>query len=173
MKKVLFLMSIVFFMCLFFVTKSFAEKLTLELVKTKATSAANLIKAEGIAAFEKIKDPKGEFRFGDGEGYCWVQKQDGTILMHPVKPGMDNNNYLDIKDVNGKLFNVGLIEIVKKYGAGWVTYQWQKPNSKEFSPKATYIISAGGDLMVGSGMYDATEKDIKAKFPNDPIWEEK
>jgi len=156
-----------------FMQMSFAEQLTVELVRAKAIAAANLIKAEGKAAFEKIRDPKGEFRFGNGEGYCWIEKTDGTMQMHPLKPTMESKNFSMIKDSNGKYFDVSFQNIIKKYGAGWSMYTWPKAGQTKASPKASYVVSAGGDLFVGSGLYDVTEQDIKAKFPNDFVDTEK
>ena len=67
-KKMLFILSGLF-IALYFTANSFANAMAPQLVKEKATAAAKLIEAEGEAAFAKIKDPKGEFRFADGQGY--------------------------------------------------------------------------------------------------------
>lgn len=76
-------------MLLAFTSKGYTEPLTPELCKQKAKAAATLVKAEGDAAFGKIKDPKGEFIFGDGEGYVWIHNLEGKMVMHPIKPSLD------------------------------------------------------------------------------------
>jgi len=158
----------------FIAQMGFAEKMTLELVKQKATEAAELFKKEGPAAFPKMKDPAGSFRYGDGEGYVWVHRlADSVMLMHPVKPSMENQSFADLKDSNGTPLFLAFNEAASSpNGAGWVAYLWPKPGEKTNSPKATYLIKVG-EYVVGSGMYDATAADVKAKYPNDFIWGEK
>lgn len=151
------------------------ETLTPQLCKEKAKAAADLLKAEGDAAIEKIKDPNGPFRFAGGEGYVWIHNLDGIMVMHPIKPAMDGTGLLDTRDVNGIYLFVAMNELVEAKGEGWVPYAWPKPGAKESSPKVSYVVLVkNGDknYVAGSGMYDVTAADIKAQFPADAIYEE-
>jgi signal transduction histidine kinase len=164
--------SIVLF---FAATVLHAESLTPELCKAKAKAAASVLKAEGDAAFDKIKDPNGEFRFADGKGYVWVHDLDGIMLMHPIKPALDGKGLLDMRDVNGVYLFVAMNELVEDKGEGWVPYAWPKPGEEKSSPKISYVVLVKkGDksYVAGSGMYDVTAADIKAKFPSDAIYED-
>ena len=167
------------FVALFFLlalgTYSFGETLTPQLCKEKAIAAAAILKAEGDAALEKIKDPNGEFRFADGKGYIWVHNLDGIMVMHPIKPALDGKGLLDMRDVNSVYLFVAMNELVEEKGAGWVPYAWPKPGEKDSSPKVSYVVlveHGGNSYVAGSGMYDVTAEDIKSMFPDDAIYED-
>jgi methyl-accepting chemotaxis protein len=152
-----------------------AETLTPELCKEKAKAAAVLLQAEGDAALEKIKDPNGPFRFADGEGYIWVHNLDGVMIMHPIKPSLDNQSVTDMRDVNGVYLFVAMNELVEAKGEGWVPYAWPKPGQTGSSPKVSYVVlvkHGDKDYVAGAGMYDVTAADIKAKFPGDAIYQQ-
>lgn len=155
-------------------SSAFAEELTPELCKQKAIAAANLLKAEGEAALEKIKDPNGEFRFANGEGYIWVHNLDGIMVMHPIKPALDGTGVLDMRDPNGRYLFAAMNEIVEEHGAGWVPYSWPKPGESGASPKVSYVVLAESDddYVAGAGMYDVTAANIKSQFPGDPVYED-
>ena len=160
---------------IFSVASAGAEALTPELCKQKAQEAAALLKAEGDAALEKIKDPSGPFRFADGKGYVWIHNLDGVMVMHPIKPALDGQGLLDMRDVNGVYLFVAMNELCEEKGEGWVPYAWPKPGEEQSSPKISYVVLVErGDAtyVAGAGMYDVTAADIKAKFPGDAIYEE-
>jgi signal transduction histidine kinase len=164
-----------FIMALCFAGNGFAETLTAKLCKEKATAAAKLLEQKGEGAFEALKDPNGEFRFGDGQGYVWVQDLDAKMLMHPIKPSLDGKALSGVKDSNGVLFFVAFSETAEDEGAGWVGYLWPKPGEKAVSPKVSYVVLAKhGDtsFVVGSGIYDVTPEDIKKEFPEDFVYED-
>lgn len=155
--------------------KLLAQALTLEMVKEKVDAAARLIETEGEAAFAKLRDKNGEFRFGGGEGYIFVNSPDGFCMVHGEKQALEGKFLLELKDVNGVYFFVQFNEVAHKYGKGWVGYMWPKPGQKDASPKFSYIVLAkkdGKKYVVGSGLYNVTKKDIKAKYPDDKIFED-
>ncbi len=170
MPRKLFSLAIAVTMIIAFAATSYAEQLTPELCKTKAKAAAALLTAEGDAAFAKMKDPNGEFRFGDGKGYVWIHNLDGNMVMHPIKPALEGANLLDKRDSNGNYLFVAMNEIAEDKGEGWVPYVWPKPGEKDSSPKISYVVLVGENV-VGAGMYDVTAADIKTKFPGDAVYE--
>ncbi len=175
MTKKLLLLFTSIILVVSFAAYSSGEALTPEMCKAKAKAAADLLKAEGDAALDKIKDPNSEFRFADGEGYIWVHNLDGIMVMHPIKPALDGKGLLDMRDVNNVYLFVAMNDLVEEKGEGWVPYSWPKPGQKESSPKVSYVVlvERGDDTYVaGSGMYDVTAEDIKKKFPGDAIYEE-
>ncbi len=172
-KSLISILGLIIISC--FAGNTFAEELTAQLCKEKATAAAKLIEQNGDKAYDALKDPAGEFRFGNGAGYVWVQDLDAIMLMHPIKPSLDGKNLAGLKDSNGILFFVAFNEVAEENGAGWVGYQWPKPGKTETSPKMSYVKLAkhgGKEYVIGSGMYDVTEADIKKQFPNDAIYED-
>ncbi len=153
----------------------YGEPLTPELCKKKAKAAAVLIQAEGEAAFAKIKDAGGEFRFGDGKGYVWIHDLDGVMLMHPIEPSLDGEFLIALRDINEFFIFVAMNELVEAKKEGWVPYAWPKPGENTSSPKVSYVVkveNGGTTYVVGSGMYDVIAEDIKTMFPGDAIFEE-
>jgi len=122
-----------------FTVNGFAEALTPQLAKEKATAAAKLIEAEGESAFAKIKDPDGEFIFADGQGYIWIQDLEAVVLMHPIKPSLDGKDMSGFADKNGTLLFLNFSEVCEEHGAGWVPYVWPKPGQEGTSPKISYV----------------------------------
>ncbi len=159
-----------------FAANAFAEGLTAQLCKDKVMAATKLIAAEGEAAFAKIKDPKGEFRFAGGQGYIWIQDLAPTMIMHPVKPSLDGKDLSTLQDKNGVLFFIAFNEIAEENAeGGWVAYFWPKPGASEVSPKVSFVKLVeynGKEYVAGSGIYDVTKADIKKQFPGDAIYEE-
>jgi signal transduction histidine kinase len=152
----------------------FAETLTLALAKEKVKAAAKLIAAEGEAAFPKLKDPNGEFRFAEGKGYVWVHDLSGKMLMHPTQPELEGKNMIDYKDSNGFMFFVAMNRLVTKYGEGWVVYFWPKPGKKTEEIKGSFVslVNNGGKkYVVGCGMYDINKEYIKSVYPMDTIYD--
>jgi len=86
-----------------------------------------------------------------------------TMLMHPIKQGMEGKPQVGLKDVKGKLFFAEMFDVVKKKGAGWVDYYWPKPGEKQASYKMSYVkgctLPNGKEVMVGSGTYDITPEE--------------
>ena len=173
-KKTLIIFSSLL-IALSFAASGFAEPLTPQLAKAKVIAACKLIAAEGEAAFEKIKDPNGEFRFADGQGYIWIQDLNAVVLMHPIKPSLDGKDMSGFADKDGTLLFLNFSEICEEKGAGWVPYVWPKPGQEGTSPKISYVkhVKHGGkDYVAGAGMYDVTPADIKKQFPGDAIFED-
>lgn len=166
---------IVFIVTLFFGSYGICEPLTPQLAKQKVIEACKLLEQEGEAAFEKIKDPNGPFRFADGQGYIWIQDLNAVVLMHPIKPSLDGKDLSGFADKDGTLLFLNFSEICDEYGAGWVPYVWPKPGQEGTSPKISYVkvVKHGGkDYVAGAGMYDVTPADIKKMYPDDPLYEE-
>ncbi len=158
-------------MTIAFTATSYGESMTPTLVKAKAQAAAALLKAEGPAALAKIKDENGEFRYAGGQGYVWVHNLDGLMVMHPIKPALDGKQLLDKRDANGVYLFVAMNEVAEDNGEGWVPYSWPKPGSSESTPKVSYVVLVGENV-VGSGINNVTPADIKSKFPEDTIYED-
>ncbi len=171
MRKMFICLALSLFMC---ASLASAEEMTVQLVREKCVKAAALLEAEGEASFSKLRDESGEFRFADKKGYVWVQDLDSNMLMHPIKPAMEGNSLMDVKDAEGHFMFVGFSDVAEEHGHGWVPYVWPKPGATDPSPKISYlklVEKDGSAYVVGSGMYDAVPSDVKALYPDDPIYE--
>jgi len=115
----------------------------------------NNIKKEIFERLSKV-------RFGK-DGYIFIDKYDGVILMHPMKPEIVNKNLMDYKDVNGTRVIKKLIEAAKTPDGDFVYYTWNRPN--EISEEINKVSFAMGieslQWMVGGGLYfDDISEDI-------------
>lgn len=151
-----------------------AESLTAKLCREKVIEAAKLLEAEGDAAIAKIKDDKGPFRFAGGEGYLWIHNLEGKMVMHPTKSNLDGQDILAMADPDGFALFAAMTELAEEKGQGWVPYRWPKPNSKDVSPKVSFVkLVKNGDkgYIVGSGLYDVTVDQVKKEFAGDAVYE--
>lgn len=140
-----------------------ATKATPQMIIDKVNEAVALVEKEGAASFKKFKGKGCTFIFAGT--YIWINDMDGIMLMHPIKPGMEHQNYVGLKDGNGKRFFVDMITVCKEKGDGWVDYTWPKPGEKERSLKVSYVKKAscdGREVVVGCGVYDMTLEEIHA-----------
>ena len=120
-------------------------------VVDQVNEAADMIDAEGIAAFDELRDPTSEFIFNNN--YVFVLDYEGTLLVHPE---IEGTNLFDAQDVNGKYFIREMLEVGREDSSGWIDYWWNKPGEEEASAKSSYIrqIEVDGDvLVVGVGVY--------------------
>ncbi|WP_229509492.1 methyl-accepting chemotaxis protein [Massilia sp. CCM 8734] len=98
--------------------------------------------------------------------YFWVQDQSPMVLMHPIKPALDNTDVSANKDPTGKHFFVEFAQTVKTSGAGFVFYMWPKPGSENPVQKVSYVKGfAPWGWIVGSGVYiDTVDAAIHARL---------
>jgi methyl-accepting chemotaxis protein len=153
---------------------SFAQEFSLVLAKEKVQAAVKLVEAEGEAAFPKLKDPNGEFRFANGKGYIWVHSMSGPMLMHPTKPELEGTDALELKDSTGFTFIAAMNVLVRKYGSGWVVYLWPLPgkNTEEYKGSFVKLARYGGkEYVVGCGIYYVSKDYIKSQLPQDVVYD--
>ena len=89
-----------------------------------------------------------------GSEYFWVNDMGPRMLMHPTKPELDGKDIGAIADPNGlRLFSVA-VEVVRKDGAGFISYMWPKPGQDAPVPKVSYVKGVQGwNWVIGSGVY--------------------
>jgi len=140
-----------------------STKATPEMIMQKVNEAADIISKEGAACFRKFKGKNSKFIFAGT--YMWINDMNGVMLMHPIKPGMESQNLIGLKDSNGKRFFVDMITVCQNKGEGWVDYMWPKPGEKDRSLKVSFVkktICDGKVVVVGCGVYDMTLEQISA-----------
>ena len=116
--------------------------------------AAELIKKEGRAAFDTLRDKKSEYNYKDT--YVFVIDDKGTLLLDPPFPSLEGRNVYNYRDPAGKYLFREMIEVANKNGSGWVEYMWPKPNNTEYEKKSSFVkkVQVGNEvLIVGTGIY--------------------
>lgn len=95
-----------------------------------------------------------DLRYG-GDEYFFVLDLNGVMVMHPIKPALDNTNTLVIKDKKGKLFFQDFIDLAKgPEQQGFVSYYWTRPGQDVAVPKLSFVMRIPNtDLVIGSGIY--------------------
>jgi|GEM_PF-1829148 len=149
-----------------------AEELTPALAKQKVSEAVSLLEAEGRAGFEKLRDPRGPFRFANGDGYVWVNNIDGLTVVQPMKPALEGTPTLTLMDSTGFRFIKAMNSVATQNGSGWVAYRWPKPGTSKESPKISFVHKAvieGRIYVVGCGIYDITEDKLKECIPGETV----
>lgn len=112
-------------------------------------------------AQQNSKDLIARLRY-QGNEYFWIHNTDNMVVMHPIKPALDNTDVSGVKDPNGKRLFVAMTDIVNKQGSGLVDYYWPKPGSDEPVPKLSVVKKAKHwNWIVGSGVYI---DDIESEF---------
>lgn len=122
---------------------------------TKCKEAVALIQTKGIdAGIKEIGDKNGRFVWNDGINYVFLMDMKSNMLAHPIMPKLTKaKNLIDSQDVNGRKFNVDMIEAAKK-GKGWTHYIWPVPGMNVNKPKYTYIYRIPDtDYYVAAGYY--------------------
>lgn len=130
-------------------------KPTPKMIMDKVDDACLLLAKDGRNAFPKFKGKNSTFIFAGT--YIWINDMNGKMLMHPIKPGMENQRMLNLKDSNGKRFFEDMISVCKSKGSGWVDYMWPEPGSSKRSLKVTYVKKVtcdNIDVVVGCSVYD-------------------
>jgi signal transduction histidine kinase len=121
--------------------------------------AAELVEREGPAAFAEFRDKSSEFVFLDN--YIFVIKEDGTAIVDPAFPSLEDRNLLDFKDAVGRFV---VREMIDNFtgDSTWISYMWPKPGEVIPSRRLAYLrkVKLGPDtFIVGSGF-----------SPARPIW---
>ena len=142
-------------------TASAKTKPTIAMITEKVNKACALLEKEGKAAFPKLKGKDSEFIFAGT--YIWIHDLDGVMCMHPIKPKMEGQRLIGLKDSNGKFLFADMNKVAKEKGSGWVDYMWPKPGEQNPSRKVSFVKLCkvdGEDLVVGCGVYDLPEAEV-------------
>ncbi len=126
--------------------------------------SGTLRKEEGLSQALSILKT---LRYEKGD-YFWVNDLEPRMLMHPIKPALENKNVSDLKDISGKFLMLEMVQIAREKGEGYVDYYWPKPGHDEPVKKISYIkLYRPWGIMVGSGIYvDDVEEEFNKEAMN-------
>jgi cytochrome c len=114
--------------------------------------AAAFYKASGKRiALAEYTNPNGQFV--QDEMYVYALNPRGTMLAHGVNENFVGEEFIDIKDYDGKQFIKDIVDMANRDGSGWVTYKWYNPVTKEVLLKTVYCKKVD-DLIICSGVYE-------------------
>jgi len=100
-----------------------------------------------------------------GSEYFWINDMQPVMIMHPIKPELDNKDLSANKDPEGKFLFVEFVNMVKANGAGTVEYMWPKPGSDKPVKKVSYVKGfTPWGWIIGSGVYiDTVEATVRSR----------
>ena len=101
-------------------------------------------------ALAEFNNPYGQFV--QDELYIFVLSPTGTMLAHGVNEEFVGEDFIDLKDSDGKFFIREIVDTANDEGSGWVEYRWYHPVSKQVLPKTVYFEKVD-DLIICSGIY--------------------
>ena len=109
------------------------------------------IKAQGKEkGYAEISNKSGQFN--DRDLYLVVYGLDGTVHAHGANPRLIGKNIIDLKDMDGKPYVQGRVDLAKSKGICWQDYKYTSPVSKKIEPKSMYCEKLD-DTAVCGGMY--------------------
>jgi signal transduction histidine kinase len=100
-----------------------------------------------LAEFTNSKGP-----FVKEDMYIFVLDTQGTMLAHGVNEKYIGQNFMNIKDSDGKDFVREIVNSANTQGNGFADYKWYNPVTKESKPKSVYFEKVD-DLIICSGIY--------------------
>ena len=104
-------------------------------------------KAIALSEFSKRNGP-----FIQDEMYIFVLSRKGTVVAHGGDEKYIGEDFIDIKDYEGKRFIIEIVETANTQGSGFVEYTWYDPLKKAAVPKRLYFEKVD-DLIICSGVY--------------------
>ncbi|WP_223919633.1 methyl-accepting chemotaxis protein [Aeromonas caviae] len=111
-------------------------------------------KAEALALIKGL-------RYGNDD-YFWINDSHPTMVMHPMKPELDDKDLSGVEDKQGLRLFVAFADLARAQGAGEVAYYWPKPGVDEPVRKISYIKRfAPWDWIIGTGVY---VDDVEAQY---------
>ncbi|MCA1916526.1 cache domain-containing protein [Methanospirillum hungatei] len=116
-------------------------------VKQAVSHAEKVGKEQAIMDFNDLNQS-----FADGGSYIFAYGYDGTTLALPHQPELIGTNRMNFTDVYG----VPVIYLEKRAaerGGGFVYIVYYNPDSGNNELKLCYVLPAGEDWFVGSGIY--------------------
>ncbi|MBF0452726.1 MAG: cache domain-containing protein [Candidatus Magnetomorum sp.] len=98
-----------------------------------------------------------------GDNYLWINNLNYMMVMHPIKPALDNTDLSMLKDPTGKFFFKEYTDLAKEKGEGMMNYLWPKPGKDAPEPKLSYVaLFAPWQWVVATGVYiETAENEIQ------------
>jgi cytochrome c len=126
--------------------------------KAFVQKAIEFYKKTGKAiAMAEFTNPKGPFVQGDM--YVFVLNLKGTLLAHGVNEKYIGQDFIDVKDSDGRSFVREIVDVANAKGQGIADYKWYNPKTKEDLEKEVYFEKVD-DVIICSGIYKDMWQDL-------------
>ena len=102
-------------------------------------------------SFAEFTNPRGPFV--EDQMYVDVLSCKGTMLAHGVNEKWVGEDFMDLKDAEGKFFIKEIVDTANSQGNGWVDYKWFEPSTRKMLPKNVYFEKID-DVIICSGIYN-------------------
>jgi signal transduction histidine kinase len=113
--------------------------------------AKNFYAASGKRiALAEFSNPKGGFV--KDELYIFVLGSKGTMLAHGVNEKFVGEEFIHLKDSDGKHFIKEIVSSANAKGSGWVEYKRHHPVTRELLPNTVFFEKVD-DLIICCGVY--------------------
>ncbi len=106
------------------------------------------------AVLAEIADSKSRFVLNNR--YIFALNLSGTMLAHPIEPGLTGKNLIDLKDSEGRAFIQRIVDTAKAKGYGFTDYMWRNPGSDDELHKTVFFERVDG-MVLCSGFYSPKE----------------
>ena len=104
-------------------------------------------RAQAVNAIKKL-------RYDDGNGYFWINDYEARIIMHPIKPALDDKDMSNFEDPHGKRLFSEFVKMVRASEKGIVNYYWSKPGKDQPVAKSSYVQGfKPWNFIIGTGVY--------------------
>jgi len=126
-------------------------------LKVMCNNTVDLINKNGIEVTKKMV-LENTNQFVKNDSYVFIINLDGIMIAHPLSPGLNENNIIDVRDKNGNRFIYNIIQTAKNKGSGVIDYFWPRPDHNIPVKKSTYFQKVSdSDYIVCAGVYRDNE----------------
>jgi len=145
-----------------------------EMIRELTNSAWNILaklendERKGLLTREQAQrqaiEQIGSLHYGqEMKDYFWINDMHPRMIIHPYRTDLNGKDLTNYKDPDGKQVFVEFVKLVKKDGAGYMTYRWQwKDNEERILPKISYVKGfTPWGWIIGTGIYI---DDVKAEI---------
>lgn len=122
-----------------------------ELEKEEQTTSLSREDAQK-RAIDRIRD----MRYGvERKDYFWITDMHPKMIVHPYVSSLNGKDLSDVTDSTGKKLFVEFVNVVKRQGSGYVSYEWQwKDDEKHIVAKLSYVKGfKPWGWVIGTGIY--------------------
>lgn len=123
-------------------------------IEALVNRAAEALEDRGAGAFGEFRRKGSVWRYGDV--YLFVIDMKGIVLFNAAHANREGHDLLDERDADRKQFHRDFIEVVDRFGSGWVDYMFPRPGQSVPTVKWSYVCAthvAGSDAVIGAGVY--------------------
>ncbi|WP_022851569.1 methyl-accepting chemotaxis protein [Limisalsivibrio acetivorans] len=104
---------------------------------------------EAASALKKLVKA---YRYNNGVGYYWINDFDNKMVMHPIKPSLDGETFVNSEKVPFVELATEALKGGKK--EAYITYEFLNPKSGEYEKKISYVfVFEPFNWIVGTGDY--------------------